>query len=364
MTVDEQRSLFRKFSAHPQLCGAFTRSWSCLGAPVRAEGRLGVSIPGLRILQSEPGDPSESTDDRLWIPPPNFLSVDAVAILDRGTLIRMLQLTIAHHHDFKAEGVAHSNSSPSPVHREEDGADGGHQALCPACQDRLKLASLSRPSHNVAGTYALLAIWLLLVFFMTWHRTQIPNSMVDLHLHRHWHLERIGVFHIPSVTIYHHDDESIILFAPLGLEFDADQRRSNPYDITGNLKVARPQRAVEDGCRICEFAVSPVRLQCYRPHIHDCSTAPPATGLFPTCSAPRTLPPPTPRIMRTSARARPHRPARHPTAVLAGTTLRRGDSAPCLAYAAACDAALATSLMHLLLACLANVGSWAATAMI
>ncbi|KAJ7703204.1 hypothetical protein B0H17DRAFT_1175956 [Mycena rosella] len=113
-----------QYDSHPQLCGAF---YEVLGLQfVQMDGllcrfpdrldadgndeRTSFMPGGFRILQSdddEPVDPSEYADDvRLWIPPANFPSVDAVAILDHGKLIRMLQLTIAHQYDIKSEGVA------------------------------------------------------------------------------------------------------------------------------------------------------------------------------------------------------------------------------------------------------------------
>ncbi|KAJ7221641.1 hypothetical protein GGX14DRAFT_670608 [Mycena pura] len=81
-----------------------------LGAPatLRHDGSAEAehSLPaGLHILESDDDtilDPSHFTSDRLWIP-----SVDAVAVLERDRLVRMIQLTIARRHDIKEQGIAH-----------------------------------------------------------------------------------------------------------------------------------------------------------------------------------------------------------------------------------------------------------------
>ncbi|KAJ7109906.1 hypothetical protein C8R44DRAFT_743248 [Mycena epipterygia] len=122
MSIVEQQNLCHRFSAHPQLCGAFYEvlGVKCLmvdglrctflrAGPNGEEEDVRNLPPGLKILESDddgPVDPSNFNVDRLWIPPPNFPSVDAVAILNGGMLVRMLQLSIAQWHDIKASGIA------------------------------------------------------------------------------------------------------------------------------------------------------------------------------------------------------------------------------------------------------------------
>ncbi|KAJ7446741.1 hypothetical protein FB451DRAFT_1188591 [Mycena latifolia] len=123
MSIAEQQNICHKFSAHPQLCGAF---YEVLGLKVLVVDGLLCKFPrrrdeaagnsedthfqpaGLQILESDDDQIVHSSQfnvDRLWIPPPNFPSVDAVVILNGGTLVRMLQLTIAHWHVIKSEGI-------------------------------------------------------------------------------------------------------------------------------------------------------------------------------------------------------------------------------------------------------------------
>ncbi|KAJ7221687.1 hypothetical protein GGX14DRAFT_430674 [Mycena pura] len=120
MSIEEQQRLCHTFSAHPQLCGAF---YEVLGPKVVVADGLVCRFPRrdgsavaehflpaeLHILESDDDaivDPSHFTTDRLWIPPPNFPSVDAVAVLESGRLVRMIQLTIARRHDIKEQGIA------------------------------------------------------------------------------------------------------------------------------------------------------------------------------------------------------------------------------------------------------------------
>jgi hypothetical protein len=114
----EQIALCHQFSGHPQLCAAL---YEVLGLQIVATAGLKCLFPvgqneesrflpaGLRILESADDATVEASElgvDRLWIPPPKFPTVDAVAILEGGKLIRMFQLAIARWHEVKPEGIA------------------------------------------------------------------------------------------------------------------------------------------------------------------------------------------------------------------------------------------------------------------
>ncbi|KAJ7190951.1 hypothetical protein GGX14DRAFT_482303 [Mycena pura] len=116
MSLEEQQTICSQFSAHPKLCGAF---YEVAGLKVLVSDGLSCRFPqderehvlpaGLRILASDNDDVVDASNfgsDCLWVPPSDFPGLDAVAILNGGLLVRMFQLTIAHRHDIKPEGVA------------------------------------------------------------------------------------------------------------------------------------------------------------------------------------------------------------------------------------------------------------------
>ncbi|KAJ7190952.1 hypothetical protein GGX14DRAFT_603167 [Mycena pura] len=104
MSLEEQQTICSQFSAHPKLCGAF---YEVLGLKVLVSDGLLCRFPkdkrehvlpaGLRILASDNDDVVDVSNfgsDCLWVPPSDFPSLDAVAVLNGGR------------HDIKPEGVA------------------------------------------------------------------------------------------------------------------------------------------------------------------------------------------------------------------------------------------------------------------